>query len=164
MALTQHEQSFRYNMVKGRVAETLIQELFLSLGYNVFHYGMERSVPGIANLLKQNNTPVAREIRSMPDFIMQDPRMNEVYFVEVKYRANGEFSLTDLPSDYPWDNAYFIIVSRRHIKCITYAELKEGRKVGAGTRNFLGSRKEFALDKDTILAFCDMAVRFFEGV
>jgi hypothetical protein len=36
-------------MAKGRVAATLIQELFLSLGYNVFHYGMERSVPGIAN-------------------------------------------------------------------------------------------------------------------
>lgn len=151
-------------MVKGRVAETLIQELFLSLGYNVFHYGMERSVPGIANLLKQNNTPVAREIRSMPDFIMQDPRRNEVFFVEVKYRANGEFGLADLPEDYPWDNAYFIIVSRKHIKCITFAEMKQGKTIGTNTRNYLGQRKEFELDKDTIIAFCQMAVKFFEGV
>jgi hypothetical protein len=128
-------------MVKGRVAETLIQELFLSLGYNVFHYGMERSVPGIANLLKQNNTPVAREIRSMPDFIMQDPRRNEVFFVEVKYRANGEFGLADLPEDYPWDNAYFIIVSRKHIKCITFAEMKQGKTIGTNTRNYLVSAK-----------------------
>ena len=151
-------------MVKGRVAETLIQELFLSLGYNVFHYGMERSVPGIANLLKQNNTPVARGIRSMPDFIMQDPRKDAVYFVEVKYRANGQFSLADLPKDYPWDNAYFIIVSKRHIKGVTLEELKAGKTVGEKTRNYLGQRKEFELDKDTILAFCEMAVKFFEGV
>lgn len=164
MALTPQQHDFRYNMVKGRVAETLIQELFLSLGYNVFHYGMERSVPGITNLLRRNNTPVAREIRSMPDFVMQDPRRNEVYFVEVKYRANGQFALTDLPADYPWDNAYFIIVSKRHIKCITYAELKEGRTIGDRTRNYLGHRKEFELDKDTIVAFCDMAIRFFDGV
>ncbi len=50
MPLSAQEQSFRYNMVKGRVAETLIQELFLSLGYNVFHYGMERSVPGMPDM------------------------------------------------------------------------------------------------------------------
>lgn len=164
MPLTPQEQTFRYNMVKGRVAETLIQELFLSLGYNVFHYGMERSVPGIANLLKQNNTPVAREIRSMPDFIMQDPRKNEVYFVEVKYRANESFSISDLPEDYPWSSAIFIIVSKRHIKCISFQELKEGKTVGEKTRNYLSQRKEFELDKDTIIAFCEMAVKFFEGV
>ncbi len=96
MALTPKEQNFRYNMIKGRVAETLIQELFLSLGFNVFHYGMERSVPGITNLLKGIKSPVAREIRSMPDFIIQDTH-NEVYFVEVKYRAKENFSFEDLP-------------------------------------------------------------------
>jgi hypothetical protein len=146
------------------VWQTLIRELFLSLGYNVFHYGMERSVPGIANLLKQTNTPVAREIRSMPDFIIQDPRKNEVYFVEVKYRANETFSIKDLPKDYPWSNAYFIIVSKRHIKCITYAELEKGKEITDRTRNYLSQRKEFELDKDTIIAFCQMAVKFFEGV
>lgn len=42
--------TFSENAIKGRVAETIIQELFLMLGYSVFHYGMERSVPGIAQL------------------------------------------------------------------------------------------------------------------
>ncbi len=164
MPLTPQERTFRYNMVKGRVAETLIQELFLSLGYNVFHYGMERSVPGIANLIKNNSSPVARDIRSMPDFTMQDPRKNEVYFVEVKYRANESFSIKDLPEDYPWVNAYFILVSKRHIKCITYAQLKEGEFISPECRHYLSNRKEFELDKDTIVSFCEMAVKFFEGV
>jgi len=39
-------------MIKGRIAETLIEELFLSLDYNVFRYGMENTVPGIMHLLK----------------------------------------------------------------------------------------------------------------
>jgi hypothetical protein len=164
MPLTPAEQTFRYNMVKGRVAETLIQELFLSLGYNVFHYGMERSVPGIANLIKNNSSPVARDIRSMPDFTMQDPRKNEVYFVEVKYRASESFSIKDLPEDYPWVNAYFIIVSKGHIKCITYAQLKAGEFIGPECKHYLSNRKEFELDKDTIVSFCQMAVKFFEGV
>lgn len=164
MPLTPQEQSFRYNMVKGRVAETLIQELFLSLGYNVFHYGMERSVPGIANLIRNNSSPVARDIRSMPDFTMQDPRKNEVYFVEVKYRASESFSIKDLPEDYPWLNAYFILVSKKHIKCITFQELKDGKAISPTSKNYLFKRKEFELDKDTIIAFCEMAVKFFEGV
>lgn len=32
---------FSLNSIKGRVAETIIQELFLAHDYNVFHYGME---------------------------------------------------------------------------------------------------------------------------
>ena len=39
--LNDKERNYRYGMIKGRIAETLIQELFLSLGYNVFRYGMK---------------------------------------------------------------------------------------------------------------------------
>ena len=52
IGLTDKERIYRYNMIKGRIAETLIQELFLSLGYNVFRYGMENTIPGIMELLK----------------------------------------------------------------------------------------------------------------
>jgi hypothetical protein len=163
MPLTEQQHNFRYNMVKGRVAETLIQELFLSLGYNVFHYGMERSVPGISNLLKGIKSPVADEIRSMPDFIIQDTR-HEVYFVEVKYRANETFRFEDLAEGYPWENAYFIIVSKKHIKCITYEQLKAGKSISPTCRHYLSKRKEFEMDKEVIVSFCQMAVKFFEGV
>ena len=40
--LSKKALNYRYNMIKGRIAETLIQELFLSLDYNVFHYGYSR--------------------------------------------------------------------------------------------------------------------------
>ena len=162
--LNDKESRYRESMIKGRIAETLIEELFLSLNYNVFRYGMENTVPGIMKLLKKVRGDVADNIRRMPDFVIQNPNTNQVYFVEVKFRAKEEFSLKDLPKNYPFANAYFIIVSKKHIKCITYEELSEGKEVTPKTQNYLGKRKEFDLEKEVIIDFCNFAVKFFESV
>jgi hypothetical protein len=158
------DKNYRYNIIKGRIAETLIQELFLQLKYNVFRYGMENTIPGIMELLKGVKSEVAEEIKRMPDFVVQNPKNGEVYFVEVKFRVSEKFSFSDLPKNYAWENAYIVLVSKKHIKCVTYKELKEGKEITPESRNYLGSRKEFDLDKEIIVAFCEFAVKFFEGV
>jgi hypothetical protein len=162
--LTDKEKAYRYGMIKGRIAETLIQELFLSLGYNVFRYGMENTIPGIMELLKGVRSDVAQEIRRMPDFVIQNPASKEVYFIEVKFRASGEFKAKHLPKDYPYTNAFIILVSKKHIKCLTVQELLEGKEMTPESRNYLGNRKEFDLDKDVIIDFCNFAIQFFESV
>lgn len=162
--LSSDQWNFRYGMIKGRIAETLVQELFLSLGYNVFRYGMENTIPGIMELLKGIRSDVAQEIRRMPDFVMQNPNTKEVYFVEVKFRANGEFRAKDLPANYPYMNAYIIHVSKKHIKCITVSELLDGKEITPTSQNYLGNRKEFDLDKATIIDFCKFAIKFFENI
>jgi hypothetical protein len=164
IGLTEKERNYRYGMIKGRIAETLIQELFLSLGYNVFRYGMENTIPGIMELLKGVRSEVAQDIRRMPDFVIQSPKTKDVYFVEVKFRASGEFSFSDLPKNYPYENAFIVLVSKKHIKCLSVSELKEGKEITASSKNYLGSRKEFDLDKDVIIDFCNFAVKFFENV
>lgn len=162
--LTEKEKSFRYGMIKGRIAETLIQELFLSLGYNVFRYGMENTIPGIMELLKGVRSDVATQIRRMPDFVIQHRERKDVFFLEVKFRASGEFNLENLPKNYPYENAYIILVSKKHIKCITIEELRDGKEITPTSHNYLGNRKEFDLDKDVIIEFCKFAITFFEGV
>jgi len=166
--LSDKEYTYRYGMIKGRIAETLIQELFLSLGYNVFRYGMENTIPGIMGLLKGVKSNVATEIRRMPDFVIQNKDNFEVYFVEVKFRAAEQFSLRDIEQkkgvEYPYQNAYFIVVSKKHIKCITYEQLKNGEEITPTSKNYLGNVKEFSLDKNVIIEFCDFAVKFFESV
>ncbi len=151
-------------MIKGRIAETLVEELFLKLNYNVFRYGMENTVPGIMKLLKKVRSDVANDIRRMPDFVVQNPNTNQVYFVEVKFRTSEEFTFKDLPKNYPFENAYFILVSKKYIKCITYEELKAGKEISPTSKNYLGSRKEFELDKQVIIDFCNFAIKFFENV
>src|SRR3989344_2472006 len=133
--LTKREHRYKEGMIKGRIAETLIEELFLSLGYNVFRYGMENTVPGVMKLLKGVKSDVAENIKQMPDFVIQD--------------KSGE--------------CYFIIVSKKHIKCINYKELKEGKVVTLNSKNWLGNRKEFELNKETIKDFCEFAVKSFEN-
>ncbi|MEA2003731.1 MAG: hypothetical protein U9O53_02095 [archaeon] len=151
-------------MIKGRITETLIEELFLYLGSDVFRYGMENTVPGIMNPLKDVRTDVADNIRRMPDFVVRNSNDNQVYFIEVKFRKSEEFRFKDLPKDYPFENCYFIVVSKKHIKCITYQELKAGKDITPTSKNYLGSRKEFDLDKNVIIDFCKFAVKFFEKV
>lgn len=162
--LSTKERNYRYGMIKGRIAETLIQELFLSLGYTVFRYGMENTIPGIMELLRGVRSDVALHIRRMPDFVVQNPKNGDVHFVEVKFRASETFTLKDLKEDYPYDNAYIVVVSKKHIKCITVEELREGKEITPTSQNYLGRRKEFDLDKDVIIEFCEFAVKFFENV
>jgi len=162
--LSKRESWYKEGMIKGRIAETLVEELFLSLDYNVFRYGMENTVPGIMELLKGVRSDVATNIRRMPDYVIQHRKTKEVFFIEIKFRASEGFKKSDLPEDYPYENCYFIIVSKKHIKCITYAELMAGKEVTPTSKNYLGSRKEFDLDKDVILDFCDFAVKFFKEV
>ena len=164
VGLSERDYNYRYGMIKGRIAETLIQELFLSLNYNVFRFGMENTIPGIMELLKGVRSDVAQEIRRMPDFVIQNRDSKDVHFVEVKFRASGEFSLRDLPENYPYTNAYIILVSKRHIKCLTYEELAAGETITPPSKNYLGSRKEFDLDKKVVVDFCEFALKFFENV
>jgi hypothetical protein len=161
--LSDNELEYRHNMIKARIAETLIEELFLSMEWGVFRYGMENTIPGVMTLLKGVRSDVAENIKRMPDFVIQDKQRN-VYFIEVKFRANEKYALRDLPRDYPYENAFIVVVSKKHIKCITVPELREGKEISPSTRNYLGSRKEFDLDKETIIQFCDFAVKFFDNV
>lgn len=162
--LSKRESRYKGGMIKGRIAETLIEELFLSLGYNVFRYGMENTVPGVMKLLKGVRSDVADTIRKMPDFVIQNPNTSDVFFIEVKFRASEEFSFTDIEKDYPFENAFFIVVSKTHIKCLSFQELKSGNKITPTSHNYLGNRKEFELDKEVIIDFCDFAVKFFSDV
>jgi hypothetical protein len=160
---SEREREFRYCLIKGRFAETLIEELFLSLKYKVFRYGMENTIPGIVDLLTGVRSDVADELRRMPDFVIQDPRTKEVHYVEVKFRADGCFSFKGLKGEYPYMNAFIIVVSKKHIKCLTAEELKAGKSISAECRNYLGNRKEFETDRQVIVDFCNFAVRFFEN-
>lgn len=116
------------------------------------------------DLLTGVKSDVADEIKRMPDFVIQNPKTADVYFIEVKFRAAEKFCFKDLPKNYAWENVFIILVSKKHIKCITYQELKDGKEISPESKNYLGSRKEFDLDREVIVDFCKFAIQFFENV
>jgi hypothetical protein len=150
-------------VIKGRIAETIVEELFRSLDFQVFSYGMENTIPGIKDLLKGVKSDVSKSIRQMPDFVVF--KENEAHFIEVKYRTSGELKLSDISKygDYPFENALFVLVTKKHIKCISYKELSEGEEITSTCKKYLGKRKEFDTDSKLIIDYCKYAVKFFEN-
>ena len=77
------------NVLKGRMAETIVSEMLREAGYFVYRFGYE----GILQSLIQEGLPRMKEddmeadkIRTMPDFIVMD-KDGDVSFVEVKFRS-----------------------------------------------------------------------------
>ncbi len=154
---------FHYRIIKARIAETLIKELFQNCGYTVFEYGMERIVPAILGKIQDKNEETAKQIRSMPDFVVQNIANGKLDYVEVKYRKDGRFSIKDLIEGFPYKNAVFIVVSKNSIRATTFADLEEGKKLpddGIKLEDF----KAFTLDKQLVWKYRQYAESFFEGV
>jgi hypothetical protein len=162
--LTGKVLKFQHDVIKGRLAETLVEQMFLCMNYKVFRFGMENIIPGIMGLLKDVKSDVAQHIKRMLDFVIQNPKTNQVDFVEVKFRASEAFSYQGLKGDYPFSNVFIVVVSKKHIKCLSVEELKNGKCISPDCSNYLGNRKEFELDKQVIVEFCEFASQFFANV
>lgn len=142
-------------MIKGRIAEAIIEEMFLAMNYEVFRFGMENTVPGFSHRDFPKQGEVATQVRNMPDFIIV--KDNKISFIEVKYRNSGEFDYKGTYEDnYPYPNAYIILVSPNHIKIQKASELSKGKEF-----IFLNHCPDFETDKAIILEYIDFCKKFF---
>lgn len=140
------------DMIKGRTAEVVIEELFRILGFEVHRYGMENSLPSILHELRKfRGNKIIDKVRSLPDFIVTRGQL--ALEIEVKFRESGEFTFAELSEkypSYPHVEVLFIVVSPSDLKCISYAQLKSGDSTKAGDQYFLGNRPEFKEYRSTI--------------
>jgi len=79
--------NFHYRMIKARVAETIIKELFLVSGYNVFDYGMERSLRSLARICHEvmpsaQSVPMINMPLAVPDIFRDAIRANEYLYIK----------------------------------------------------------------------------------
>ena len=58
--LSRKELSFAFNLTKRRIAESLIQELFLLEGFQVYKYGLENNYQGLYKQLVDNKHPTLK--------------------------------------------------------------------------------------------------------
>ena len=84
------------SMLKGRIAETLVEELLRQSGNIVYRFGYEAIVQNLTQLKESfdRNSDVGERIRVMPDFIVIDKEGKPV-FVEVKFRRKPELYKSD---------------------------------------------------------------------
>jgi len=79
------------NVIKGRIAEAIVEEMLREADYEVYRFGYESIVQ---NLVQDRNRPVkggvSDTLKGMPDFlVVKDKRP---YFVEVKYSKKGKLN------------------------------------------------------------------------
>lgn len=79
-------------MLKGKMAETLVEELLRHSGNEVYRFGYEAVLQNLAQLETKFDRAgkTGTRIRTIPDFIVLDKK-GEPTFVEVKFRWNSHF-------------------------------------------------------------------------
>jgi hypothetical protein len=84
------QNNFAESMLKGRMAETLVEELLRKSGNTVYRFGYEAILQNLSQIKKafDVSTEVGKKIRALPDFIVIDTKGDPI-FLEVKFRANG---------------------------------------------------------------------------
>ena len=82
---TKIETEFKLNLLKGRLAQAIIETIFQEFGYEVYPYGYESYLTNIINSMRKGNANIPiRKLRATPDLIVYDKELNEGYFLEVK--------------------------------------------------------------------------------
>ena len=133
--------SFASNVVKGRIAETLVEEMFKKSGYIVYRFGYEAILENISQLRQLGkdlqNSDTLDKIRSIPDFLVISPN-GSVQLIEVKYSSSATLSKSALHKYAVfWREARVLLVSPlKPYFSINYVE------------NFIESGKLFTLEND----------------
>jgi hypothetical protein len=79
------------NIIKGRIAEALVEELLKTCGNNVYRFGYESLLQNLlqADANFDRRTKNGQQVRSIPDFVVVNGR-GKPTFVEVKFRWNPD--------------------------------------------------------------------------
>ncbi len=142
--------NFNLNSLKGRIAEHLVQDLFQQSGYNVFNFGLERLHPALSKLIATNHQKTGKSLRFMPDFVVQSSINGDLFYLEVKFRSNGTFCFDEYYKNYPYLNAWFVIVSPAKIQAMHYKRLKEGYAMTNSSNYSLLKIKSFHISSELL--------------
>lgn len=120
------DANYIYNIAKGRIAESIFEELFKKLGYTVARSGQEVKFPELLNGQKlPRNNPAYSFIRELPDFIIH--KGNFLRHFEIRYRTD-EYLTFDKISRIYLDSTYYVLFSPNNIYCLSPEQIKESLK------------------------------------
>lgn len=84
------------DLLKGRMAEALVEELLKSSRIKVYRFGYESVLQNLTQFggTFDRQTEVGQQIRSIPDFLVLN-KTGKPFFVEVKFRSDPEWKFDD---------------------------------------------------------------------
>jgi len=108
--------NFSINLVKGRITETLFEQMLRDTGhFTILAFGYESVIPELAHRQHDIKAQETMEIiRRAPDFAIIDNESHEVYLIEVKYmmRPRAEWILNDAKRMHEsWKPSYLFLAT-----------------------------------------------------
>ena len=112
-------------------------------------------------MLANNHHKTSKELRFMPDFVVQSTQNGDLFYLEVKFRANGTFGFDERFENYPYKNAWFVVVSPQKIQCMHYRHLAKGNMITPESSYTLGRVRSFHFSAESIQEYTDYARLLF---
>lgn len=120
------------NMIKGRIAEAIIEELLKASGNDVYRFGYESILQNLvqrgSNFDHRNKN--AHQVKSIPDFVVLNAEGNN-FFLEVKFRARPEWLLRDpflrRVTEYWQPKLILVTVTKPYFRIVTPESLLDER-------------------------------------
>jgi hypothetical protein len=112
-----------YPILKGRIGEAIVEQLFGDLGYEIFRYGVEKNFPALTKHLKNKKLTgrAIESIRFQPDYVVYSPT-HKLFFLEVKFYKAGWIDIEKLKL-YKDPDIIFVLMTKNHIGCIKRGDL-----------------------------------------
>lgn len=80
-----NDTEFNLRLVKGQLAQVLMEIIFLEFGYEVYPFGYESYLTNIIRHMRKGTANIpARKVRATPDLFVYDREANDGFFIEVK--------------------------------------------------------------------------------
>lgn len=145
------------NVGTGRSVEKIVEEMFTDGGWKMFEFGHEKVFPGVKiDSLKNRND--LDFVRCMPDFFAHDKYKKKAFFIEVKYRKNGDLPAEEINRYFQHWNPVIVILASIKEPWFTVYEKGKYQKLP------LEKRKALAIKEELIERYAKklMAVKKFE--
>jgi hypothetical protein len=90
------DKNYAEGMLKGRMAEIMVEEMLKKSGNTVYRFGYEAILQNLTQIQKSfdRHTDASERIHCIPDFIVLNDKESPI-FLEVKFRADGQLHSYD---------------------------------------------------------------------
>jgi len=154
------------SMLKGRMAETLVEDLLKQSGNTVYRFGYEAILQNLTQIKQdfERYTDAGERIRSIPDFIVIDIDKNPI-LLEVKFRGDSNPWKDDklkLERIGEFWNAKIIIVNRKEKPYFRISSPPYLGKDGLFVWNPLIKETCFRIDKETYDKFENLVEKYLK--
>jgi hypothetical protein len=161
------------NIIKGKLAESLIEQLLKASGCRVYRLGSEAMLENIVQLEDEFNkdSNLGKKIASIPDFVVMGNREKPV-FVEVKFRTDPESLEEELLLEKEslerfWESKIVLVTTKEkpYFRVLTppyfSKEKREGWPIPVSNWKPLEADADLGCDSKTIKQFEELASKYY---